>query len=189
MTELEQHITTLFDVPNTNAEAIAELFGPASLKKNDYLIKSGQHGAGLSFIKSGHLRVFDYVDGKDITQYICSKGEFVTDLASLMFEKPARRYVQALTNCELHTVSATDYRTISTIVPMWDKLEKMFMAKCFMVLEDRILGFLSLSAEERYNQLFSMKQELFNEVPQHYIASMLGMTPETFSRIRKKSIS
>ncbi|WP_197491668.1 MULTISPECIES: hypothetical protein [Emticicia] len=57
-----------------------------------------------------------------------------------------------------------------------------------MVLEERILKHLSLSAEEHYEQLFAFKKEFFNQVPLQYLASMLGMTPETFSRIRKKAL-
>ena len=55
-----------------------------------------------------------------------------------------------------------------------------------LVLEDRIVQHLSMSAEERFNQLFNTNPALLNEVPLQYVASMLGMTPETLSRIRKK---
>ncbi|WP_229239031.1 hypothetical protein [Emticicia sp. C21] len=65
----------------------------------------------------------------------------------------------------------------------------MFIAKCFTMLEDRIFSHLSMTAEERYNFFFQNNKELFNQVPLQYIASMLGMTPETFSRIRRKAIS
>jgi CRP-like cAMP-binding protein len=68
-------------------------------------------------------------------------------------------------------------------------LEKLFIARCFIMLEDRIFTHLSMTAEERYNFFFENNKELFNQVPLQYIASMLGMTPETFSRIRKKQLS
>ncbi len=74
-------------------------------------------------------------------------------------------------------------------MPHWPELEKLFIAKCFLTLEDRIFGFLSLSAGQRYQQIFQHKKELFNQVPLHYLASMMGMSPETLSRIRNKSIS
>ena len=66
-------------------------------------------------------------------------------------------------------------------------LDSHFIARCFTVLEDRVVQHLALSAEERYAQLWNFNKELFNQVPLHYLASMLGMTPETFSRIRKKA--
>ncbi|HEY5823130.1 MAG TPA: cyclic nucleotide-binding protein, partial [Cyclobacteriaceae bacterium] len=67
--------------------------------------------------------------------------------------------------------------------------EKLFMVRCFSIMEDRIFGHLSMSAEERYQFFFNQNKELFNQVPLQYLASMLGMTPETFSRIRKKQLS
>ncbi len=63
------------------------------------------------------------------------------------------------------------------------------MASCFIQLEDRIFSHLSLNAEERYHQFFENNKELFNQVPLQYLASMLGMSPETFSRIRNKKNS
>jgi CRP-like cAMP-binding protein len=57
------------------------------------------------------------------------------------------------------------------------------------MLENRVFDFISLTAEERYKKLFDTNRELFNQVPLQYLASMLGMTPETFSRIRRKMIS
>ena len=73
-------------------------------------------------------------------------------------------------------------------MPIWNELEKKFLVNCFTTLEDRIFSHLSMTAEERYHFFFSQNKELFNLVPLQYIASMLGMTPETFSRIRKKHI-
>jgi CRP/FNR family transcriptional regulator, anaerobic regulatory protein len=63
----------------------------------------------------------------------------------------------------------------------------MFIVRCFKALEDRVFGHLSMSAEERYLYFFENNKELFNQVPLLYIASMLGMTAETFSRIRKRN--
>jgi hypothetical protein len=75
------------------------------------------------------------------------------------------------------------------MVPLWYELEKMFLIRCFTFIEERIMSHLSMTAEERYHFFFENNKELFNQVPLHYIASMLGMTPETFSRIRKKPLS
>ncbi len=75
---------------------------------------------------------------------------------------------------------------MESLVPKWQVLEKLFIAKCFTVMEDRIFAHLSMTAEERYVSFFEANKELFNQVPLQYIASMLGMTPETFSRIRNK---
>lgn len=65
-------------------------------------------------------------------------------------------------------------------------LEKRFVAKCFAVMESRIFDFIALSAEERYTRYFALYPNHFNQVPLQYIASLLGMSPETLSRIRAK---
>ncbi len=109
------------------------------------------------------------------------------DLSSFVFQQTARWNIQALTDCELYAIDRKDYQKISQVIPRWTELEKLFIAKCFTVLEDRILQHLSMTAEERYNQLFNFNKELFNQVPLQYLASMLGMTPETLSRLRKKA--
>src|SRR5690606_9106922 len=114
---------------------------------------------------------------------------FVTDLSSLLFAAPARWNIEALTDAELFTISGTQYKSIGNLVPNWHELEKLFIAKCFTFLEDRVFTHLSITAEERYTYFFKYNKELFNQVPLQYIASMLGMTPETFSRIRNKQLN
>ena len=93
-----------------------------------------------------------------------------------------------MTDCELYVIDRKDYQNLIKVIPRWTELEKLFIARCFAVLEDRVASHLSMTAEERYNQLFQFNKELFNLVPLQYLASMLGMTPETFSRIRKKAL-
>ena len=186
MTELESYINSYFGISENEMQHLVSLFKPMVLNKEDYFSKDEGQCDKLSFIKLGHLRVFKYVEGKDVTQWISSKGEFVTDLSSLIFSTPARWNIQALTDCELYTISKTDYQKISEVVPQWEELEKLFLAKCFLTLEDRVFSFLSMSAEERYLHLFDYKKELLNQIPLHYLASMLGMTPETLSRVRRK---
>ncbi|MDW3646589.1 MAG: Crp/Fnr family transcriptional regulator [Bacteroidia bacterium] len=185
MTELEAYIHSYFGIQDTHMTALAELFRETALKKGEYFTRIDTQCQKLSFIRSGHLRVFAYKEDKDITQWISSQGEFVTDLASMVFKTPSRWNIQALTDCELYSISKEKYDEIGKIIPQWDQLEKLFLAKCFLTLEDRVYSFLSMSAEQRYLQLFEKKQDLFNETPLHYLASMLGMTPETLSRIRK----
>jgi CRP-like cAMP-binding protein len=113
----------------------------------------------------------------------------VVDLSSFIFHLPARWNIQALTDCELYIIDSNEYLKIGQVIPRWSELEKLFIAKCFTILEERIISHLSMTAEERYNQLFDFNKELFNQVPLQHLASMLGMTPETFSRIRKKQVS
>ncbi len=187
--ELEQYIKSYFGVVKSDElKVISSLFKLTTVKKGEYFLKTGKQSDKLSFIQAGLMRVFVTTEEKEITQWISSKGYFVTDLSSFVFENPARWTIQALVDTELYTINRKDYNRIGTLIPKWYHLEKLFIVKCFSIMEDRIFSHLSMTAEERYNFFFENNRELFNQIPLQYIASMLGMTPETFSRIRKKQL-
>ena len=189
MTALEQYIKSYFGVATADdLHEIASLFKETKIKKGEFLLKSGKRCDKLSFVQSGLLRIFVNKEDKEITQWISSKGYFSTDLASFVFETPARWNIQALVDTEIYTITKDDYIRIGDLVPKWTELEKLFIVRCFIILEDRIFSHLSMTAEERYQFFFENNKELFNQVPLQYIASMLGMTAETFSRIRKKQV-
>lgn len=187
MTELEHSIQSYFgELQPGDMETIVSLFKPETIKKGDYFLQSGKQCEKLSFVQSGYLRVFVETEKKEITQWISTQGYFITDLSAFLFEQPARWAIQALTDTEIVTIDKKDYLELDRMVPRWQTLEKFFIARCFTILEDRIFTHLSMTAEERYHFFFERNKELFNQVPLQYIASMLGMTPETFSRIRNK---
>ncbi len=190
MTELELYIKTYFGgIQADELDSISALFKPIKLKKGDCLLKAGRRCDKLSFVQNGLLRMFTLVDGKEVTQWISTKGYFATDLSSFVYERVSRWTIQALVDTEAFLISKTDYQRIGEIVPRWAELEKLFLIKCFTTLENRIFSHLSMSAEERYDAFFENNRQLFNQVPLQYIASLLGMTPETLSRIRKKQLS
>lgn len=188
MTEIANYIETYLGIKPQDFTKIADFFEERHVDKDIYLSHSGRYQANLSFIKKGYVRIFniDPKTGKEITQWISTPGNIVTDLSSLFFGSPAKWDIQTITECELFTMSIENYKLIGNRIPNWNHLEKLFMAKCFNTLEDRVYSHLSMSSEERYKLFFAMNPDLFNQVPLQYIASMLGMTPETFSRVRKK---
>lgn len=189
MNQLQLHIGETFGIRPEKLEAVASLFKPERVAKGEYFLTSGAHCKRLSFIEDGVMRVFVNLDGKEVTQWVSGKNYFMTEISSLMFGTASRWNIQAITDCQLQTLHLEDYRKLEELVPEWNRLEKLFLAKCFATLEDRVFSFLSMTAEERYQALWAFNKELFQQVPQHYLASMLGMTPETLSRIRRKSIS
>lgn len=186
MTELEQYINFNFVVKDEELANIASLFEPEVVRKGDFYIKSGAACNKLSFVQSGFLRLYASTENKDITQWIFSEGYFICDMPSLTFGVPSLWNIQALTDTEVFTIQKDKYNKIAETVPRWPEIEKHFLIKCFTIMEDRIFAHLSLTAEERYSAFYEHNRELFNQVPLQYIASMLGMTPETFSRVRKR---
>ncbi|MCZ4408387.1 Crp/Fnr family transcriptional regulator [Cryomorphaceae bacterium 1068] len=189
MTELEKYINSHLGIAQCDVAKAASLFKPSKLEKGQYFARIGERCERLSFVQSGFVRVFAYTDSKEVTQWISSKGYFIADLSSLIFGTQSRWNIQAITDVELFTIEGEDYKNLATVVPNWPAMEKQFISSCFITLENRVFNHLSLSAEERYDQLYTFNKDLFQHVPQQYLASMLGMTPETFSRIRAKKVS
>jgi CRP-like cAMP-binding protein len=187
--ELATYIQSFFGVTPEDVMKISAFFEPIHFKKGEYFLRKGQHCDRLGFVQSGIIREYVSIDDKEVTKWISTRGYFVVDLSSFLFEKPARWNIQALSDSEVYVINQKNYRSINRVISNWQELEKLFIAKCFTVLEDRVLAHLSMTAEERYQQLFAYNKELFNTVPLQYLASMLGMTPETLSRLRKKSRS
>jgi CRP/FNR family transcriptional regulator, anaerobic regulatory protein len=188
MNELEKNIALLFEVNTDELKTICSFFHPIQLNKGDYFFKENGYSHQMGFVESGLLREWVNLPDKEVTKWIATPGYFITDLSSFLFEKPSKSALQALTDCRIQIISKEDYNNMGKVIPSWNVVEKLFMAKCFSTMGDRILTYISMSAEERYNQLWNSNKELFNQVPLQYLASMLGMTPETFSRLRKKSI-
>jgi CRP-like cAMP-binding protein len=190
MNALESSIHQFFGIEKIeDSLVVASLFKKETLAKNDFFFEENKKCDKLSFIESGLLRQFTQLPEKQVTQWIATPGYFITDLSAFLFHTKSRWNIQALTECSLYTINHENYAKLNKMIPKWNELEKLFICKCFIMMEDRILNLISLSSEERYHYLFNQQRELFNQVPLQYLASMIGMTPETFSRIRGKKSS
>lgn len=187
MQNLKEQFKEYFDIEESLLDKLVSLFEKVKLAKGDIYIHEGYTCNKLAFVKEGILRISTQIDGDDITQWISTPGYYVTDLVNFMQSGKSRWKITALTNSVLYSISKSDYDKIENCIPDWTKKEKAFLIHCFTILENRVLQFISMTAEERYVYYFHENKSLFNQIPQQYIASMLGMTPETLSRIRKKT--
>jgi CRP/FNR family transcriptional regulator, anaerobic regulatory protein len=165
---------------------IRSYFHLEKLQKNDFFTKSSKVCDRLSVVQSGILRIYTLSNGKEITQWISTPNYLITEIMGFFFDQPNRWNIQALTDTELLTITKSNYIKLCKEFPKWNEIEKGLIAKCFAMLEDRVFSHLSMTAEERYDLYFAQNKSLFNQVPLQYIASVLGMTAETFSRIRKR---
>lgn len=171
---------------NQEVALIRPYFQEEKLQKNEFFTQTDKTCDKLSFVKSGILRIYTLSDGKEITQWISTQNFLLTEVMGFFFNQPNRWAIQALTETELLSITKTNYLKLCQKFPKWNEIEKQLIMKCFMMMEDRIFSHLSMTAEERYELYFQQNKKLFNQVPLQYIASLLGMTAETLSRIRKR---
>jgi len=189
MTDFEKYLHFQFNISSNDCKKIAASFKAETIKKGDYFLRSGSRCNKLSYIKEGILRIYVNMPDREVTQWISTRESFVTEFNAFFYRQASMRDIQALTDTQLLTIDYQQYLELGKLLPEWNEFERLFIGKCFVFMENRIFDLISLSAEERYKRLFEQNRELLNQVPLQYIASMLGMTPETFSRIRKKQSS
>ena len=186
MEKLHHFLKHSLQIPDHLVPKVASFYELEQLPRDTYVLEEGQFAQKLYVIESGYLRFFSYSEKKVITHWIFGTDQLVTDVASFFLRQPAKWNVQALADTTVYALSYANYLRLRAEVPPWDDYEKVLLVKLMSALENRIYSLLSMSTEERYRYLFESDPAMLNELPLQYIASMIGMTPETLSRIRAK---
>lgn len=137
-------------------------------------------------IISGIGRVFYFREGKDITVHIAQEQESITAIDSFIQQKKSKYNIEAIEDISCFMVSREDFEKLCAKSHKLEHLGRLFLEKLYINLAERLDSLLLHTSQERYDELFLKKPELFNRVPAKHLASFLGMTPETFSRIRGK---
>lgn len=185
---LSQHLQQSLQLSAEETRIAEELFTPIHFNKGEIIITPLQKSIPLYYITEGYVRIYAIQDGREVTQWIGHPQYFMTDLTAWLFNAPIKWTIEAITPVSAVSITKTDYNKLSSLIDQWQEKERAFIGHCFEQMENRIFQFISLNAEQRYMAFFKQLGYLFNEVPHQYIASMLGMTPETLSRIRKKTV-
>lgn len=185
MKNLQECIQAQQQISEISLKAIIGSFSARSLKKGEYLLEAGQICREMAFIEEGYLRMFSLANGREVTLWIGNEGSFITSLSSFIFETENYWSIQALTDCSVQLVSRKDHFRLCREHPQWLELDNILLARAFSLLEQNMFSHLHTTARQRFEALLSTNPAIFNHVPLQHIASMLGITPETLSRLRK----
>jgi len=158
------------------------------LPKNTCWIDQGQIADQIAFVRKGYLRIYFNKDGNETTRDISSVNSFYTALTSFITQKPSFEIVSTITDCELLTISREDLYYMYEHFSSWQAIGRRVVEGMFVRLQKRIYNFITVSAEERYVKLLKEKPEVIQNVPLQYIASYLGITQQSLSRLRRKII-
>jgi len=167
------------DVLSTN-------FKPVRLKRKTYLLKEGEICDFVAFLNKGVIRHYHTKDGNEITCDITLPGAFITDFKSLNEKSPTRYNFQILKDSELFLIKREDLFRIYHDHKNIESFGRMMAEQVALRTIDIALSLASDKPEERVDKLIKQRPDLFQEVPQKYLANLLGMSPESMSRIRAR---
>lgn len=168
-------------------EIIKTYLTPKKLRKKQYLLQEGDVARNIAFVEKGALRSYS-VDEKGAEHIIqfALEGWIISDLDSFMTGTPATYNIDALEDCELILISKTAQDEMLKQIPHYEVYIRMQLIGAYVAMQKRLTSILSLSLEERYVNFVKLFPDIIQRVPQHMIASFMGLKPETLSRIRSK---
>jgi len=176
-----------FDTLNEQqAELVTSKAKYTDLPKEAYFSEAGKVPKQIAFIVSGVLRFCYYNNkGSEITHYFVGDGQFVTDFPRFEAQIISAEYIQAVTDCKLLVFTKDDWdELLATIVP-WRGIETAMIKKCLDESISRRSPMVSNDATERYRAFMEGFSALATRIPLSYVASYVGVTQQSLSRIRK----
>jgi CRP-like cAMP-binding protein len=184
--QLLHHITKYNPLSAAAQSALNDSFEKILLSKNEFLVSEGQICRHLYFLEKGALRGFYNLDGKEVTHWFGFENDFVTSFHSFITHAPAVENIQLLEGCILWAISKEKLSDLFNRFHEIERLMRIAYERYYIRLEERYVNAHFKSATERYENLLQQTPYIPERVPLGYIASYLGISQETLSRIRSK---
>ncbi|WP_299434726.1 Crp/Fnr family transcriptional regulator [uncultured Maribacter sp.] len=164
-----------------------ELIGLAKilkLKKNFTLVREGQFSDKTYYVVSGCARAYYLKDGKDISDWFAFENEFISSIVSFFTNKPSPHFIELLEDSILVEFSREQIEELSMKYHDYERLIRVIVTKTMLSQQERITSIQFQNAEQKYNNILTIHPNITTRIPLTHIASYLGITLETLSRIR-----
>lgn len=184
MQKIFQYFKNFNSLSKEAENAIAEISDIIEIKKNKDLQSIGHTCKTIYFINKGIARIYYFKDGIDITESFSFENNIIARVESLFTGKPSRKAIQILEDAEVVAINANQLFKIYDTFPEIERLFRKIFEAAYVETVNRIEGMQFHSAEERYNALLNEAPNVLMKVPLKYVASYLGITQVSLSRIR-----
>jgi CRP/FNR family transcriptional regulator, anaerobic regulatory protein len=184
---LRKNINKRISITDSEFEICIKFFEPRRIKKRQFLLHEGEVAKYLTFVNSGCLRSYtiDHLGNEHIIQFAVSDW-WIADVSSSLSGLPATFNIDALQNSDVLLIEISKREELLVAVSKMERFFRILMEANYIATHKRINDSLSISAEERYLNFIKSYPNLLEQIPQNQIASYLGITPQSLSRIRKE---
>jgi len=186
-TDLKKFITKYVPLSEVELEDIVNKFKCKVVKKNDYLLKQGGTCKDLVFVRKGCLRLYFMKDDIEVSVWFAFPQSSAIEIYSFISENPSNYYLQAIEESEILYLPKAELNKLYKYQPKMQEMMRKFWEDVILNLINRFTALQTDSAEKRYLDLLN-KPAYFESIPQKYLASFIGVTPTSLSRIRKQII-
>jgi len=186
MESLLNTIRYFIPLSTSDEEVVRRLFHKKVFKKGEYLLQAGNVCRYVIFIETGLVRYYINSDGEERTNYFNKEGEFVCDYLSFLPQAPSNVNIQALEDTTIFVISFNDIHEFYREVAHGERFGRLAIEQVFVSIISQIGSLYTDSPEERYSKFLSNFRDLVQRIPQYYIASYVGIKPQSLSRIRKR---
>ncbi len=184
---LLQYIHNTIPLSPEKAVEIADRFKEKNITRNDFLLVEEKVCTKFYFIDEGFVRSYTCdVKGNDITTNFYSDKQVVCEMYSFFKQVPSQENFQALTDCTTWYITFADLQVAFHSMPEFREFGRSMLVSAYAELKQRMLSMLHQTAEERYSLLIHSSPDIFQHAPLKFIASYLGVTNTSLSRIRKE---
>ena len=175
---------------NTDLDQIFKAHEKVELSKGDFILEKGQIANEYYILDDGLVRTYLYdYEGNEITTGFSGKNEVVIEVASIFQRIPTQEYIQCLTDCSLWKIKFDDFQDLFHKIPAFREWGRAWMAFELYLSKKRATEMITEPAKMRYLHLMQDKPQIIQQAPLKYIASFLGVTDTSLSRIRKEIIN
>lgn len=190
MDELINYLLLFGDLNEQQIQLILSKCVKHTIKRDEFYQEIDKIPNEFAFLADGVFRVSYYNNkGDEITKYFLDENHFVVDLDSYNQKKTSPEYIQAVTDCTYITLSRDALKDLSITIADWDGIMNKIISKALVEKVSKISMMMAEDATERYLNFFNRFPKLANRIPLSYLASYLGITQSSLSRIRRNTNS
>ncbi|KFF04092.1 Crp/Fnr family transcriptional regulator [Flavobacterium reichenbachii] len=180
------HLEKKIQLNESEKELIKSFFLPKKLKKRQFLVVEGHPCTFMAFVSKGLLKAYNIDEkGNEHINQFAPEGWWTSDMNSFFSEEISFYSIDAMEDSDILVITSTDFENLTLQIPIMDRYFRLLFQNSLITKERRLISSNTHNAEEKYRHILKNNADLIKRVPQNLLASYLGLSAETLSRLKK----